>query len=316
MRMTKRIIKAAILKLLGRAALCIPIVSLGMFLLVICGCKELEQAVDRHGDYFYLTKNYGSSSVGFSLWGKQLMHQNDGKFVLFPAPSAIFPGIPLFFVEKCVICPVIDICLLPTDFWRNIGAGEEENIRENGCYVQVMDVFGRPVPGVEVRMHASNMNLMPIVYKGRRQKTLAARGLTDKNGELFIPVDMTTVDRVHRDVSTAGTCGKGRFEMTHYERVYRHPPFTKGLTYGSRFYRQLSPKDIEDPDQLFPQRDNDHIIRVVLEPELVWPDGRNAQWSFIPEKSDNILRTNCKYWSAEALTEYDNLTDIPPARLE
>ena len=192
--MTKRIIKATILKLLGRAALCIPMASLGMFLLVVCGCKEFEQAVDRHGDYIYLTKNYGSSSVGFSLLGKQLMHQNDGKFVLLPAPYGIFPGIPLFLVEKCVICPVIDICFLPTDFWRIIGAGEEENIRENGCYVQMMDVFGRPVPGVEVRMHAANGNLMPIVYKGRRQKTLAARGITDKNGELFFPVDMTTVD--------------------------------------------------------------------------------------------------------------------------
>ena len=290
MCMMKRITKATILKSFRRAVLRILMTSFGLVLLLVSGCKELEQAVDRHGDYFYLTKNYGS--VSFALWGKELLNQDNGKFVLLPSPSAIFPGIPLFLVENFVICPVIDICLLPTDFWRNVGAGDE-----NGCYVQVMDVFGRPVPGVEVRMSASNMNKMPVVYKGRRQKTFAARGITDENGELFVPVDMTTVES-NVAVSTAGACEKGRFEMTHYR---------------SGEYRRWTLNGRENPDQLFPKRDKDHIIRVVLEPELVWPDGRNARWSFTPEKSDKILWANNRDWSFQDATRYDNLTDLPSA---
>lgn len=281
--------------------------SLFAMMMQLCGCQHLMEAVDRHGDYFYLTKNYGSSSVDFALFGKMLVHQDDGKFVLLPSPTAIFPGIPLVLIENYVICPVIDLVLVPTDMVRNFGSGDPEYIRSNGCYVQVMDVFGRPVPGVEVRVCNVNRNRMPVIYKGCRQRQLRARGLTDEFGELFIPVDMTTVDDKRlKDVSTAGKCSKGKYEMAHYEPGRHHPPFQAG--HVDRFYRQLPRTDIENPDQLFPQRDEKRRIRVVLQPELTWPDGRTAQWSFIPEKREKISRAENRFWSLEKPAGYDNLS--------
>ena len=310
MKQISKRLKTIAVKLLCRTLMCIPVLSLSLFVSVVCGCKELSEAVDRHGDYFYLTKNYGKSSVQFSLIGKQLLNQDAGKFVLLPSPTAIFPGIPLFIVENCVICPLIDITLLPTDFWRNLGAGDEDHIRENGYYVQVMDVFGRPVSGVEVRIFTSNRNLMPVVYKGRRQKYLAVRGITDKNGELFVPVDASTVENIGSYVSTAGACEKGTLDMTHYEREYRHPPFPKWWNCGSRFYSRIKMSDVENPDELFPQRDEKHMKRVVLEPTLVWPDGRNAQWSFVPEKNDKIFKSDSRYWNDSPVDLYDCLIDM------
>ena len=282
--------------------------SLLAMMMQLCGCQHMMEAVDRHGDYFYLTKNYGSSSVDFALFGKMLVHQDDGKFVLLPAPTAIFPGIPLVLIENYVICPMIDLVLVPTDMVRNFESADPEYIRLNGCYVQVMDVFGRPVYGVEVRVHNGNRNKMPVIYKGCRQRWLRARGLTDEHGELFVPVDMTTVDGNRLNVSTAGKCSKGNFEMTHYEPGYRHPPFKAG--HINQFYRQLPYKDIENPDHLFPQRDEKRRIRVVLQPELTWPDGRTAQWSFIPEKQEPISRSVNRFWSLENPTDYDNLSEM------
>jgi hypothetical protein len=171
-----------------------------------------------------------------------------------------------------------------------------------------MDVFGRPVPGVEVRVWHTNRNKMPVIYKGTRQQRLCVRGLTDENGELFIPVDTTTVDHRPLNVSTAGKCSKGNYVLTHYEPGSRHPPFRTG--HVDRFYRQLPREDIENPELLFPQRAEGHRLRVVLQPELTWPDGRTAQWSFVPEKREKISCAKSRFWAHEEPKEYDALTEM------
>ena len=283
------------------------LLSLLASLTIVCGCRQLKIEADRHGEYFYLTKNYYSSYVDFSLHGKQLMHEN----CLF----SLFPGLPLYLVEKWIVCPLIDVCLLPSDWRRNVDYEDEEYVREHGFYVQVMDVFGRPVPGVEVRAGTWNQNGMPVVYKGHRQKAFYARGLTDEKGELFIPVDPATVEELRKYVSTAGACEKGQFRACWYVPGNVHPPFRKSYFAGEGlvvpgFCSQLSEKDFENPDLLFPQRDPEHVRRIVLEPELAWPDGKTAQWSFIPEKSDKIVRVHARSWSTADDGKYDDLTDM------
>jgi len=263
--------------------------------------------LDRHGDYFFLTKHYGSSSVRFSMWGKRLCNQHDGEFVILPSPTVFFPGIPLFLVENYLICPVIDLCLLPSDWWRNLGNDDPETIRANGCYVQVMDLYGRPVEGVEVRAWASNHNCKPLFYKGVRQRDFRARGLTDANGELFVPVDMTTIlDGI--SVSTAGRCEGRDLEMRWYD-AFRHPPFKIPGKYGMpERYRAVVPQDVENPNDTFPKRE--HRRRIVLEPPYeVVNDRYTGKWEFVPAKGCKIERANSRWWQMQDDKTYDPLTD-------
>lgn len=265
-------------------------------------------AFDRHGEYMFLTKNYRSTAVHFSLLGKRLINQDSGKFQLFPSPTTLFPGIPLMLFENAVVCPLIDVALLPADLWRNVVSRIPSHIRENGFHVQVMDVFGRPVSGVEVRVAHCNVNELPVIYNGHRRKNPHVRGITDGHGELFVPMDMTTVNYLTPSVSSAGECDKGKLRSTSYRPGYRHPPFNSECR--DRFYKLLPDDDVENPDLTFPQRDKGHVFRVVLEPDLTGTYDME-QWSFVPEKGDVIRRRkNWKMWALEDLSEYENITDM------
>lgn len=268
-------------------------VLLAMILCVfgLPGCKVTQMRLmpewDRNGEYFYLTRRYPETQ--FHLWGACLT-ESDGKISLLPPPSAIFPGLPLLLLEKCVICPLMDVLWLPADFARNCYLQSDGSVKGNGYYIQVMDVWGRPVKGVMVVCDAIGTgycNIKTPVLKGRRHQG-GCVGQTDENGELYVPYDCTTVDRL--DVRAFACSVQGEFASTYYDSPYRHPPYVRKPT----DYRRAVYEGSVDPNEVFPKRDTNRTIRIVMEPELEWPDGRHAKWKFIPKKECEMRRSNAK----------------------
>lgn len=270
---------------------CLGIV-LGSVLLfdLLSGCKimkmRLMPELDRNGKYFYLSRQYPETQ--FHLWGAALTESDGGPSSFLPSPLALFPGFPLVLVEKFVICPVLDILWLPEDFIRNCYLQSDRALTENGYYIQVMDVWGKPLKGIKVACSAypSCSRLTPVL-KGKRHRD-GCIGYTDENGELYVPYDCTTVEGVHVDAYARSA--QGEYASTYYEPGYRHPPYVM----KPHDYRGAVYKGSVDPDKVFPKREPKRRVRIVLEPELEWPDGRHARWKFIPDGVSELKESEAK----------------------
>lgn len=176
-----------------RCRLCIWVFSLASLLLSGCAMSRFcpIPPIDRNGDYFYLTKKYPKTE--FRLLGASITGYS-GPITLGSVASAVFIGLPLYAGEKFVVCPVLDILWVPEDFFRNCYLQSESSITNNGYWVQLVDVRGKPVKGVRVdcgpAYRGSVIMGKPPVLKGQRE-VIHCYGYTDENGELYIPLDHT-----------------------------------------------------------------------------------------------------------------------------
>lgn len=237
-------------------------VALGVALLsLLSGCMVPIPEFDRNGEYFYLTRKYPETQ--FFLWGAELT-QSTGKFEILPPLSAIFPGLPLLLAEKCVICPAVDILWLPEDFFRNCYLQSDRAIANNGYYVQVMDVYGKPLKGIKVGCSGGEWydHKEPIL-NGRRTRERFV-GYTDENGELYVPFDCTAVESV-----AAGATA-----------------FSEQGAYESHYYDEDRHRN-SNPDDNFPKRDR--LIKIVMEPKMVYDKtGHNPKWGFQPNENSEL----------------------------
>lgn len=262
------------------------ILSFGLCLLLTTGCQldaiRPVPPLNRHGEYYFLAKHYGSSSVSFQLWGKALCNQDAGKFVILPSPSAIIPGIPLCLAEHYIICPVIDTLFLPFDYAYRVVHSDEEHILANGFYVQVMDVYGRPVANVTVYCWPMlEYDGLRALYNGEPTQEQVYFAKTDENGEMFVPIDATTCRDGMIGAMILVKSAQGGYFSSYYERGYRHPPYMPG-GYHPRPEIKEAMKSCVDPDESFPKRDGRNVLRLVLEPELVYDEKKQAHWKFMP----------------------------------
>ena len=84
----------------------------GFCLLVGKGCRLPLKPVPgpgRNGRFYCYTEDYPDRHFPFCLLGKSLTaSKGNGSWEFLPPPTAIFPGYPFFWLERYVICPVID----------------------------------------------------------------------------------------------------------------------------------------------------------------------------------------------------------------
>lgn len=260
-------------------------VAAGMLLTNGCQLDRIRPVppFNRYGEYYFLTRNYSSSSLTFQLWGKALCNQDSGKFVILPSPSAIIPGVPLALVEHLVICPVIDTLFLPVDLVCSFVYSSESRIISNGFYVQVMDVYGRPVPDITIFCWPRlRYDCLPSLYDGAPTKHQVYFAKTDANGEVFVPVDADTCQYGQLNVSAHAKSAQGVYTLSHYERGYSCPPY-KNTWYSPRPELMEAKKLSMDPDNVFPRHDGKNVVRYVLSPELMWDKKGQAHWKFLPD---------------------------------
>ena len=72
---------------------------MGLVLASGCQLDRIQPVLpfNRHGEYCFLIKNYGSDSVGFRLWGKALCHQDSASITL---PSLLSPTRSFFLLDN------------------------------------------------------------------------------------------------------------------------------------------------------------------------------------------------------------------------
>ena len=168
-------------------------IAIVVFGMLLSGCKLPFQpipGVNRPGEYYYYTKNYQDSSLGFNLLGKCLTASDD-KFRILPPPLAIFPGLPLCLVENYIVCPIVDTVFIPYDFCRRFWNARV--CATDGVNVTVLDYWGRPAAGINVVFDG-------VAHAGRRVicdgMVMGPSGMyftqTDARGKCYIPVDLET----------------------------------------------------------------------------------------------------------------------------
>lgn len=147
----------------------------------------------RNGRFYAYTEDYRERDSPFCLLGKSLTaSKGNGSWEIIPAPTAIFPGLPLLLLEQYVICPVVDTLLIPYDLWirrenRAICASE-------GVSLVVLNAAGRPLEGVELSFSVCAQSGRRIVYDGVAQDRGAAVFTlkTDASGRVYLPLDFST----------------------------------------------------------------------------------------------------------------------------
>ena len=186
------------MKRLGLIIVCI--VTIVFVVSIGCGCRLPIKAVPgpgRNGRLYCYTEDYSDRYFPFCLYGKSLIaSKGDGSWEIIPSPTAIFPGIPLFFLEKYIICPVIDTVMIPYDFYLKI---QNAKVCENdGVFIKVVDVSGKPVQGVDVKISIGAKNGYRIVYGGKAcHKWMYQEVIkSDVHGEVYVPVDIETCSEI------------------------------------------------------------------------------------------------------------------------
>jgi hypothetical protein len=186
------------MKRLGLIIVCI--VTIVFVVSIGCGCRLPIKAVPgpgRNGRLYCYTEDYSDRYFPFCLYGKSLIaSKGDGSWEIIPPPTAIFPGIPLFFLEKYIICPVIDTVMIPYDFYLKI---QNAKVCENdGVFIKVVDVSGKPVQGVDVKISIGAKNGYRIVYGGKAcHKWMYQEVIkSDVHGEVYVPVDIETCSEI------------------------------------------------------------------------------------------------------------------------
>ena len=176
--------------------------------LLLSGCMQFEYenfrplpGPGRDGRLYCYTEDYFKDNTSFSLVGKTIV-KSDRSWLL-PLPGTIFPGLPLYGLEKYVICPVVDTLLIPYDLY--LKARNAYVCAHDGLWVTMLDCDGRPIPNVDIRIAIGNC-LAPsfqyaplyrrVIYDGKPIATMSSgiaaslpHVVTDEKGEAYIPID-------------------------------------------------------------------------------------------------------------------------------
>ena len=119
----------------------------------------------REGMLYCYTKDYHVRELPFCLLGKSLTtSKGDGSWEIIPSPTAIFPGIPLLFAERNLICPFVDTVMIPYDVFMK--ARNKYLCEKKGAWLKIIDCSGRPMAGVEIAFSVNALSGRRIVYNG------------------------------------------------------------------------------------------------------------------------------------------------------
>jgi len=184
----------------------------GFCLLVGKGCRLPLKPVPgpgRNGRFYCYTEDYPDRHFPFCLLGKSLTaSKGNGSWEFLPPPTAIFPGYPFFWLERYVICPVIDTVMIPYDLYLRT---RNANVCANdGYYVRIIDCSGRALHDVDITVIVDPKYGYRIIYDGQAcpQGSYSEKKKTDENGELYIPIDIASCSEVRfcgREVTSVGT---------------------------------------------------------------------------------------------------------------
>lgn len=188
------------------------ILGAAFILFVFQGCRLPLKPIPgpgRNGRFYCYTEDYPDRHFPFCLLGKSLTaSKGDGSWEFLPPPTAIFPGYPLFWLERYIICPVVDTVMIPYDLYlrkRNANV-----CARDGYYVRIIDYAGQAVQDVDIEVIVDARYGYRIIYDGQAcaQGFYSEKKKTDENGELYIPIDITSCSNVRfsgRELTSVGT---------------------------------------------------------------------------------------------------------------
>lgn len=168
--------------------------------LALAGCRLPLQPLPgpgREGMLYCYTKDYSERYLPFCLLGKSLVaSKGNGSWEIIPAPTALFPGIPLYLAEQYAICPVVDTVMIPYDLIMK--ARNDHVCAKDGPYVKLIDRSGRPMADVEIDIAIDAESGRRIVYGGEvlRPGYHKAFTTTDADGMAYIPVKLSSCRNV------------------------------------------------------------------------------------------------------------------------
>ena len=163
------------------------ILGAAFILSVFQGCRLPLKPIPgpgRNGRFYCYTEDYPDRHFPFCLLGKSLTaSKGDGSWEFLPPPTAIFPGYPLFWLERYIVCPVVDTVMIPYDLYlrkRNANV-----CARDGYYVRIIDYAGQAVQDVDIEV---------IVDK---ELNFNMADITD--GQEDLPVNGSKPEEKHRD---------------------------------------------------------------------------------------------------------------------
>ena len=203
-------------------------------LMLLSGCMAFEYeklkplpGPGRDGRLYCYTEDYFEDNSPFSLAGKTIV-KSDRSWLL-PLPGTFFIGLPLYGLEKCVICPVVDTLLIPYDLY--LKARNAYVCAHDGLWITLLDCAGRPVPNIDIQVRfeladngydPTGRRVWRVVYDGKPFTYSAPRGrphvVTDEKGEAYIPIDFNSCTylflhfNVHGEKYVVGILGAARYE--------------------------------------------------------------------------------------------------------
>ena len=173
-------------------------------MLLVTGCLEFKRdyfkplpGPGRDGRLYCYTADYSNENSTFSLVGKTIVKSD--RALIIPLPGTLFPGLPLYGLEKYVICPVVDTLLIPYDLY--LKARNAYVCANDGIWITIVDCNGQPVPNLNVNVFFSTgytPTTRRVVYDGKPAATNRTLNfVTDEKGEFYIPVDLDSCEGVN-----------------------------------------------------------------------------------------------------------------------
>lgn len=183
---------------------------------LIVGCRTPLQPIPgpgRDGRLYCYTVDYHDKYLPFSLIGKSLTcGGGDGSWAMLPPPTAIFPGLPLYLIERFVICPAIDTLMIPYDLWLKYW--KSHVCDKFGVLVKVRDRDGNPIPDLELGVTIDQRPGYRIVYDGvaRPRGYYSTSVRSDASGSAYIPIDLGNCHRARFNSWALTSAGKEIFD--------------------------------------------------------------------------------------------------------
>ncbi len=196
----------------------IILIALGGYTLLslIFGCRTPLKPIPgpgRDGRLYCYTVDYYDQYLPFSLIGKSLTcGGGDGSWAILPPPTAIFPGSPLYLIERFAICPAIDTLMIPYDIWLKYW--KSHVCDKYGVLVKVRDRDGNPIPDLEFDVSIDQRPGYRIVYDGvaRPRGYYSTSVRSDASGTAYIPIDLGSCDKARFNSWSLTSVGKEIFD--------------------------------------------------------------------------------------------------------
>ena len=203
--------------------------AFGAVLLLLCaGCTSFQPipGPGRDGGLYRYTADYRDEYLPFGLAGKALLEANQGEgFHFNPCTMALalFPGLPLYAVEQFAVCPLVDTALIPYDLALKLWEGHV--CAHKGLKVVLTDSALRPVPGCEIAVIVDARFGYRVVYDGKPcpRGWYLASVTTDENGEAYVPIDMSSCEKVRLEGWAWTENGKEDFHAQVERELYWGP---------------------------------------------------------------------------------------------